>query len=213
MISIQSLNSVFLPAHDGSMNDLMVVLHGRGDSPKGYLSFQDELSLPSMNYLLLQAPDDYYTGYSWYDLPPNQFPGIVRSRSLLEKVFHEIFAAGFKAHQVILFGFSQGCLMTLEFGARFPYLLKGYIGISGYCYDPAKLIQDAIPFVMKQGKWLITHGTEDDVLPVDQTRNQVQQLQDVGYSIQYLELKKTHTITDDELQFIRNWILSLYKAE
>lgn len=209
MISIQSLHSVYLPAQDGSQNELMVVLHGRGDSPEGYLSFQNELNLPSMNYLLLQAPDDYYTGYSWYDLPPHQLPGIIRSRYLLEKVFQEIFNAGFRADQVILFGFSQGCLMTLEFGVRFPYLLKGYIGISGYCYDPALMIQESIPMVMQKGKWLITHGTDDDVLPVERTRDQVKQLQSVGFSIQYLELKKTHTIPEEEIQIIRKWILSL----
>jgi phospholipase/carboxylesterase len=203
------LNSVWKPSMDGTRDWLMVVLHGRGDSPAGYESFQDELDIPGLNLLLLQAPDDYYTGYSWYDLPPNQLPGIQRSKKLLNHVFEEIFEQGFKSDQIILFGFSQGCLMTLEFGSRFPHLLKGYVGISGYCYDPQALLNESVPFVIHQGNWLITHGTEDDVLPVATTRSQIEFLKQAGFSIQYREFRKTHTIPEEEIEMIRRWILDL----
>lgn len=207
-----ALKSVWKPAHDGSRDLLMVVLHGRGDSPAGYEFFQDELNIPGLNLLLLQAPDEYFTGFSWYDLPPNQLPGIRRSQKLLEGVFKEIFEQGFKPDQIILFGFSQGCLMTLEFGSRFPHLLKGYIGISGYCYDPQALLNEAVPFVIHQGNWLITHGTHDDVLPVSITRQQIGFLNQSGFSIQYQEFEKAHEIPEVEIRMIRNWILDRTKS-
>ena len=47
---------------------LLIVLHGLGDSSEGFLWLQDELGIDSLNYLLLNAPDPYYTGYSWYDI-------------------------------------------------------------------------------------------------------------------------------------------------
>ena len=211
-MKITALKSVWQPSLDGTRGGLMVVLHGRGDSPAGYESFQEELGIPGLSLLLLQAPDDYFTGYSWYDLPPNQLPGIQRSRKLLHQVFEEIFEQGFKPDQVILFGFSQGCLMTLEFGARFPHLLKGYIGISGYCYDPQALLNEAVPFVIHQGNWLITHGTHDDVLPVSITRQQIGFLNQSGFSIQYQEFEKAHEIPEVEIRMIRNWILDRTKS-
>ncbi len=208
-MKIQKLKSIWQPAPDRSMNTLMVILHGRGDSPQGFVSFQEELGISSLNCLLLQAPYEYYTGYSWYDLPPNQLPGIIRSRQLLNQVFEEIMNSGFRPDQVILFGFSQGCLMTLDFGSRFPHLLKGYIGISGYCYDAQTLLHEAVPHVIHQGKWLITHGTHDDVLPVETTRQQMQMLANEGFKMDYREYRKPHTIIDEEIDFIREWILRL----
>ena len=38
--------------------------------------------------------------------------------------------AGFPTEQTILFGFSQGCLMVLEAGLRYPHRFAGVIGIS-----------------------------------------------------------------------------------
>lgn len=202
-------HSVWQPSDDGTRNTLMIILHGRGDSPSGWLTWQSELGIPSLNCLLLQAPDDYFGGFSWYDMPPDQLPGIKRSRDLLKNTFEKIEKAGFKPDQCILFGFSQGCLMTLEFGSRFPQLLKGYVGISGYCYNPEALLKEAVPYVIQQGKWLITHGTHDGVLPVDVTRSQMKLLMDHGFKMDYREYPKDHNVIEEEIDEIRDWIKDL----
>ncbi|GIT12624.1 MAG: hypothetical protein CM1200mP34_0300 [Verrucomicrobiales bacterium] len=66
--------------------------------------------------------------------------------------------------QTFLFGFSQGCLMTLEIGLRYPHHLAGLIGISGYAHDPGKLVAEQSPVAAEQS-FLITHGTTDPLLP------------------------------------------------
>ena len=185
---------------------LMVVLHGRGDSPAGFEWLPDALGFSEMSYVFLQAPDPYFEGYSWYELPPNQLPGIQRSQKLLEQVFEKIIQTGFAPERVFLFGFSQGCLMTLEFGGRFPHRLAGYIGVSGYCYDTEALIREASPEA-KKGAWLVTHGTLDGVLPVSTTREQVEILQKNGLPIEYREYRKAHTLDDqNEIPFLKAWI-------
>lgn len=197
----------------GSRKNLMIVLHGRGDSPEGFTWLPSELAIPDLNYLMLQAPDSYYDGFSWYDLPPNQLPGIKRSRDLLSGVFTEIEKEGYLPENCFLFGFSQGCLMTLEFGARFPRKLKGYIGISGYCYDVKALLKEAIPEIIHQGDWLITHGTEDPVLPIEETRAQMKELMAGGFKMDYREYNKTHTLDPrEEIPYIREWIMTREKA-
>ena len=187
-------------------HQLMVVLHGRGDSAHGLDWLKDQLDLDSMNYLLLNAPNRYYTGFSWYDLPPNQLPGIVQSRNLLTEVFGETQRAGYPPDRTFLFGFSQGCLMTLEFGSRYKQPLAGYIGISGYCYDAAAILREMNPAV-NAGNWLITHGTEDDLLPVETTRAQINTLKAGGFEIEYREYPKPHTIDPNrELGQIKEWL-------
>lgn len=185
---------------------LLVVLHGRGDSAEGFEDLLPELGLPGLNALLLNAPDPYYTGYSWYELPPHQLPGIRRSRATLEKVFEEIGKQGFPAQRCFMLGFSQGCLMTLEFGSRYSRRLGGYVGISGYCYDESAIIQECVP-ANREGNWLVTHGTLDSVLPVERTRKQIEELKKAGFKVDYQEYPKDHTIDPGvELPYIREWL-------
>lgn len=199
------LTHVWQPAATKSQQ-LLVVLHGRGDSAEGFLWLQPELGIDSLNLLLLNAPDPYYTGFSWYGLPPNQLPGIQRSRKVLAEVLKQTELEGYPPEQTFLFGFSQGCLMTLEFGSRHTKPLAGYIGISGYCYDPAAVLREVNPAV-NNDNWLITHGTEDETLPVETTRAQVQQLNEGGFRIDYREYAKPHTIDSDrEIADLRDWL-------
>jgi phospholipase/carboxylesterase len=96
--------------------------------------------------------------------------------------------------------------MVLEFGARHSRRLAGYIGISGYVHNPEALLEDLNPEV-NQGDWLITHGTEDEMLPVETTRAQMQLLRNGGFEIDYREYRKTHTIDPGrELREIREWL-------
>jgi phospholipase/carboxylesterase len=203
------LQSVFVKAQDSTppaSSPILIVLHGRGDSPSGFSWLPDALTFPQLDYLFLQAPDDYYGGYSWYDLPPHQLPGIIRSRRLLEEVLNELEKQGYLFKNMILFGFSQGCLMTLELGGRFRAKLGGYIGISGYVYDTKALIFESRT-ENKFGNWLITHGTSDEVLPVEHTRAQIAELKDAQFKIDYFEFQKNHTIDERvELPLLRNWI-------
>jgi phospholipase/carboxylesterase len=128
------------------------------------------------------------------------------SRGLLAEEFARIEGEGFSLDRTILSGFSQGCLMTLEFGARFPKRLAGYLGISGYCYDPELLLKEASAEA-RSGSWFITHGTQDEVLSAETTRGQIAVLKGGGMPIDYREYRKAHTIDPHrELPEIREWI-------
>jgi predicted esterase len=59
---------------------LMIVMHGRGDSLDSFVSIKNELKIPEMNYLLLNAPRAYDDGFTWYAFEPNQKRGILNSR-------------------------------------------------------------------------------------------------------------------------------------
>src|SRR5690242_11076599 len=97
------LTHVWQPATARSQR-LLVVLHGLGDSSAGFHWLQDELGIDSLNYLLLNAPEPYYTGYSWYDID-NPLPGIERSRKLLARVLEQTAREGYSPDQTFLFGF------------------------------------------------------------------------------------------------------------
>lgn len=198
------LTNLFYPSTIPSKK-LMIILHGRGDSSAGFTWLPPYLNMDDMNYLLLDAPYDYYGGRSWYDLPPNQEEGIVYSSEILTEILDELFAERFDASQSFLFGFSQGSLLTFEFGARYHKTLAGYMAISGYIYDAGKLLKEMNTEV-KNAKWLCTHGTYDGVLPYNESKLQVETLQKGGFDVEFKSYAKEHTIDKDELDMIAQWI-------
>ncbi len=198
------LHSLFFPSVKPS-NKLIIVLHGRGDSAEGFRFFPQELGFDDVNFLLLDAPFEYYTGFSWYDLPPNQLPGIEYSSNVLSQTLDMLFEDRYEPSKTILFGFSQGSLLTFEFGSRYKEVLAGYIGVSGYIYDAHKILLEMNTDV-NNGHWLCTHGYEDDVLPFSQSKSQVETLQKGGFDIDFRAYHKTHTVDMGELSEIREWI-------
>ncbi|HEV2208677.1 MAG TPA: serine esterase [Verrucomicrobiae bacterium] len=205
------LASEFIPARKRSER-LMVMLHGLGDSLEGYRWLPEALDLPWLNYLLVNAPDEYYGGYSWFDFTGEIGPGVWRSRELLSEALEHQRAGGFPADQTTLGGFSQGCLMSLELGLRYPHRLAGIVGISGYVCDPDKLLTELSP-VARQQRVLVTHGSMDPLIPLAPVRQQIQQLQSAGLNIQWQEFPKAHTIAGEtELALIRDFIRAGYEG-
>lgn len=200
------LQTEFIPAADPSSKRLLIALHGLGDSAAGYRGIPYELRLPSMNYLLANAPDSYYGGYSWYDFTGDETKGILRSRKLLFDLLDATRAKGFASEDTILFGFSQGCLMTVDVGFRYPHRLAGLVGISGYIHDPDQLVAELSP-VAAQQRMLFTHGTQDPLIPFAQVREQVNILKAAGLHIDWHEFVKAHTIAGRaEFDLIRGFI-------
>ena len=95
------LHSELVTAAARDSRRLMVMLHGLGDSADGWRWFPEAMNLPWLNYLLVNAPDDYYGGFSWFDLD-DLAPGVQRSRKLLFDLLDDLRAKGFPAEQISL---------------------------------------------------------------------------------------------------------------
>ena len=200
------LESEFIPAREKNSRHLWIMLHGLGDSIAGYRWMPGELRLPGMNYLLVNAPDEYYGGYSWFDFAGDIVPGVKRSRALLFELLDAWRAKGYPTEQTILGGFSQGCLMTIDVGLRYPHRFAGLIGISGFVCEPEKLVKELSP-VAREQRLLITHGTWDPMLPLANVRAQIEVLKAAGVRIQFQEFQKEHSIAGEtELELLREFV-------
>jgi phospholipase/carboxylesterase len=206
---VSGFDHVFVPAPEPSSR-LLIVLHGLGDSYEGFSFLPHVLQLPKLNYLLLNAPDDYYGGYAWFDLE-DPAPGIIRSRGLLQGLLAELAAQGVPSGDTMLLGFSQGCLMSIDVGLRHDQPLAGVVGISGFVAFLDRLDMELRPQALAQ-RWLVTHGDADELLPLARTRGQIERLQKAGVPIAWHEFHKGHTLDPDlELPLIREWIAAAWK--
>lgn len=204
------LDTDLVPARKADSPALLVVLHGLGDSMEGYRWMPEMMRLPWLNYLLVNAPDEYFTGFSWYDIYGDPRPGVERSRRLLFELLDDLPRRGFAPEATAVFGFSQGCLMTIEIGARYPHRLAGLVGVSGYVHEPERLVRELSPVAREQA-FLLTHGLYDPLIPIDPVRRQVRLLQEAGLSIEWHEFPKEHTIAGEaELGVIRRFLTARF---
>jgi phospholipase/carboxylesterase len=199
------LASHFMAAPDRSTTWLLVALHGLGDSYHGYTWLPSALELPWLNFALVNAPDSYYGGYSWYDFASDPGPGVLRSRKLLTDFLDKSRREGFVPGRTFLFGFSQGCLMTIEVGLNSADVFAGLIGVSGYAHEPERLLRSLSPAATQQ-RFLLTHGTDDTLIPIVPVRQQIQQFQKAGLNIEWHEFHKDHTIIPAEISLIRRFL-------
>jgi phospholipase/carboxylesterase len=212
MLKTDLFTCKYIPARaPGPREKVLVVLHGLGDSLNGFTWMPPELRLDALSYLLVNAPDDYFGGFSWFDFAgggrfiENARPGIVRSRKLIQGLIGELIAQGIRYADIILFGFSQGCLMALDAGLRAEQALGGVCGVSGWlafqdeypaAFSPAAAVQE----------FLVTHGLRDPLLPFAASEAQYAFLKTQGIHLTFTAYDKEHTILPGELRDIRAWL-------
>lgn len=198
------------PALDVTSRRSLIVLHGLGDSKEGYHWLPEALKLDYLNYIFVDAPDPYYSGYSWFHINEQTlepYPKFVaRSRVYLFQLLDYLQENNYPANQMVMFGFSQGCLMCWEIGVRYQKVLAGIIGISGWAAENTDIFE-SVNETSKYQRFLITHGTYDPLLPVERVREQIKIFKSKGLNIQYHEFDKEHTIlTEKEIPLFRNFI-------
>ena len=207
------LYNELVPAEEKNSRRLMVMLHGLGDSIEGYRWMPEALGLPWLNFLLVNAPDEYFGGYSWYDFVPEDLApaaGVARSRNLIIELLDAQRAAGFATGQTTFGGFSQGCLMAVDVALRYPHRFAGVVGISGYVCQPETLVKEFSPVALQQ-RLLITHGTDDPVIPLERIRPQFELLKAAGVNLDFRVFRKVHTIAgEEELRVIREFVRAGY---
>lgn len=204
MIETALFENRFIPATRAS-EKLMIVLHGKGDSFKPFKVFNEELDMQNMNFLLLNAPRKYMGGYSWYGDPPYQHNGVLKIREKMFSLLDELQRQGWKAENIYLFGFSQGCLVSCDVALHYPKALGGLVGISGYFHFYPRW-QKSVPSSVQGTPWLLTHGRKDDVLPIAETKYGVKKIRELGVKIDWVESNKKHVLEEEEYPIIKKWI-------
>ena len=205
------LETKLIHARERGSTRLMIVLHGLGDSMAGYAWVPQVMEFPWLNYLLVNAPDPYFGGFSWYEYDGDAATGVRRSIQLLGGLLDAQRQAGFPTEQTILSGFSQGCLMTLETGLRYPHRFAGLIGLSGYVLDPQKLLREMSP-AAKEQRVLVTHGRQDPLIPFANVQKQMDELKNGGVQIEWHGFDKAHTIIEPELDVMRRFVADSFNV-
>ncbi|KAJ3759682.1 hypothetical protein EV360DRAFT_94015 [Lentinula raphanica] len=123
------LSFSYSPSDDGTDENLLVLLHGLGDTLVPFAKLGRQLKLPQTATLALRAPEKipflYEEAYQWYTSfdqlgelidRPNPTPAL----EILSRVFkHLIEDCSWPSDRIHLFGFAQGGSVALELGIKF----------------------------------------------------------------------------------------------
>lgn len=194
----------------GQAAGCVVVLHGRGVTGEDLVPLAGELRLPNLRFIFPDAPfsfPGFDHGWCWYESTPDH-DGLTNSRRLLFDLLRGLEQEGVAPGQTVLLGFSQGAVMALDVGVRYPKRLGGIIALSGYLCAPEALREEKSPAAAGL-PILMAHGSEDDVLPVQWARTATNALKAEGFQVKFLEYPMGHQIVMEEVEEVRAFLRAI----
>ena len=194
-------------------NPLLLLLHGYGSNEEDLFSFASEL--PEEYYVVsVRAPYELgYGSYAWYainfDADENKFsdvPQAQQSRDLIANFIDELVANyPIDATKITLIGFSQGTILSYAIALSYPEKIQRVVAMSGYLNT-----EMALPNFENNDfshlKIFASHGTVDQVVPVDWARKAAPALTKLGIEVVYKEYPIGHGVAPQNFYDFKNWL-------
>jgi phospholipase/carboxylesterase len=158
----------------GEAKALVVFLHGYGADGSDLLGLADVIGpeLPGTAFVAPDAPErcaGSAFGYQWFPIP--RFDGSTEAvasagidaatADLNGFLDARLTEDGLTPDRLVLFGFSQGAMMSLQVAPRRAEAVAGVVAISGRLLRPDRLAAEAVV----KPPVLLIHGDQDPVVP------------------------------------------------
>jgi phospholipase/carboxylesterase len=194
-------------------NPVLLLLHGYGSNEADLFSFAAEL--PNEYYIIsARAPYDLqYGSYAWYainfDADQNKFSDNDQariSRDVIAGFIDELVANyPIDANDVNLIGFSQGSILSYAVALSYPEKVNKVVAMSGYL-NLEIVAEDYLKNSLSKLKIFASHGTVDQVIPVDWARKTPGILEKLGIAITYKEYPVGHGVAPQNFFDFKNWL-------
>ena len=185
----------------------MVAIHGWKGNRNSMRPLINSININDMDWYFLEAPysvDGINGIYSWsYEKSEGEWE-VDEPRKLLQFFFNDIFVK-YSSKNIYVMGFSQGGLVCFDFVLFLTEPLGGIFPISGFFRHPKSAIPRYHPS-QKKTPILISHGEEDDQVPVEASKNAYHQLRDQCAKVELLLYKGKHKIGIECLRRIKKII-------
>lgn len=195
-------------------NPLLLLLHGYGSNEADLFSFASEL--PDEYYIIsARAPYDLqYGSYAWYainfDADQNKFSDHEQakiSRDVIAQFIDELIETyPIDAKDITLLGFSQGSILSYAVALSHPEKIKRVIALSGYVSEPI-LEENYRNNDFSNLSIFASHGTVDQVIPVEWARKTKPFLENLGIQSTYKEYPVGHGVAPQNFYDFKNWLI------
>ena len=195
-------------------NPLLLLLHGYGSNEDDLFSFASEL--PDEYFVIsARAPYDLqYGSYAWYainfDADQNKFSDqsqAVLSRDLVVKFLEELkLKFPIDSSNITLIGFSQGSILSYSIAISYPKIVQRVGALSGYL-NLDTTIDNYQNNDFSGLKIFSSHGTVDQVIPVEWARKTDPILKSLGINSTYEEYPIGHGVSPQNFYDLKSWLL------
>ncbi|WP_338408552.1 alpha/beta hydrolase-fold protein [uncultured Flavobacterium sp.] len=195
-------------------NPLLLLLHGYGSNEEDLFSFEAEL--PDAYYIVsARAPYTMQHGsYAWYainfDADQNRFSDNEQakiSRDLIAVFIDELVSNhSIDPENVTLIGFSQGTILSYAVALSHPEKAQRVVAMSGYVNEEI-LEENYLKKSFTNLKIFASHGTVDQVIPVEWGRKAKPFLDKLGINTTYKEYPIGHGVSPQNFYDFKNWLL------
>ncbi len=219
-----SLHHLARPALDrpaGVKPPLLVLLHGYGSNEADLFSLTPYLDarcvIISARGPITLSPGAYawfriaFVG-GWTDVAGEGAPFSVdlaaadeSSRLLSQFIEDAVRAYDADPQRVFLLGFSQGASMALRVLLSAPDKVAGVAALSGFLL-PTEAPSPAHCAALANKPVILTHGTDDDVVPIGLGRQARDALSALPLTLTWREYPMRHQITDESLDDVSQWL-------
>ena len=194
----------------------VIWMHGLGADGNDFVPMVPELGLPrdhSVRFIFPNAPTMPVTingGYvmrAWYDIASAEIEkradeaGVRKSQLAIAELIADQRAQGIASGRIVLAGFSQGGVIALQTGLRYPEKLGGVMALSTYLACAETLGVEASSS-NRQIPILMVHGATDPVIPIALAKLSKARLETHGYKIDWHEYGMPHSVCAEEIEDI-----------
>lgn len=204
----------------GEDSSVVMFLHGYGADGNDLLGLAEPLAphMPDTVFIAPNAPDRSMAnplGFQWFPIPwidgsseAAAGEGLLRAARRLDAFIDKVLAdEGLGPDRLILFGFSQGTMMSLHVAPRRADPVAGIVGFSGRL-----MMADALAHeTLSRPPVLLIHGDADDVVPFGEMQAAANALQEAEFDVYGHVMQGTgHGIAPDglgvALTFMKNFL-------
>lgn len=202
------------PINNTGKSPAIIMLHGYGSDENDLFSFANELP-DNYTIISLKAPHEMQPyGNAWYAIHFDNIDGkwsddkqAIESRDLVLKCIDEIISAyNVDPDNITLLGFSQGTILSFSVALSFPEKIKNVIGLSGYINE-AIFKENFVNNDFSKLNIYTSHGSVDQVIPVDWARKTQPFLQNLGINCEYSEFPVGHGVAPQNFYELKDWLI------
>jgi phospholipase/carboxylesterase len=203
----------------------VIWLHGLGADGHDFEGIVPALHLPEISHIRFIFPNAPIQPVTinggikmraWYDILEASLErkvdiqGIYDSATLINEIIDQQCANGIPSEQIFLAGFSQGGVIALHAGLRYPKKLAGILALSTYLptieqlKTERSLTNSNIPIFM-------AHGIIDPVVAIESGKSAFDALKDMNYCIEWHDYVMEHAVCGEEIEHISTFITNNLK--
>ncbi|MFC5195018.1 alpha/beta hydrolase [Bizionia hallyeonensis] len=193
---------------------LLILCHGYGSDENDLFSFASEL--PEELFIIsLRAPQAMQPyGNAWYainfDAEKGKWSDDEQAKESRDKISEFIDYAcntyPVNKDSVNLLGFSQGTILSYAVALTYPEKVKNIIALSGYI-NPNIIPENPLGKDYSNLDFYCSHGSADQVIPVDWARQAPKFLNSLNIKNQYAEFPVGHGVAPQNFYDFKKWLI------